>query len=177
MLAETKVWNSLAKGNATMAGTNGGPASVGHTHAFGNIEEKLRLIILGCPAKGDPRHGHLNHSNGRGYVAAKAGHYQDALFTKKSTVLPLIHDSFGGICPHAMSILHRFSRQAGKTGGRDGTAYYYISKAAPKTFMAHHIQRISLAVNVKNAAGIARSLNGYFKKLAFGDNLGEAARM
>ena len=72
---------------------------------------------------------------------------------------------------------HRLSRLAGKTGGRDGTAYYYISKAAPTTFMAHHIQRISLAVNVKNAAGIARSLNGYFKKLAFGDNPGEAARV
>ena len=54
---EVKLWTPLLKtsspgvGNASSGGT---PASVGHSYAFGNTEEKARRLNMGCKARGQP---------------------------------------------------------------------------------------------------------------------------
>ena len=54
---EIKLWTPLLKtsspgvGNASSGGT---PASVGHSYAFGNTEEKARRLNMGCKARGQP---------------------------------------------------------------------------------------------------------------------------
>jgi len=66
---EVKLWTPLLKtssagvGNASSGGT---PASVGHSYAFGNTEEKARRLNMGCKARGQPGQP-FYHKTGHGY--------------------------------------------------------------------------------------------------------------
>ena len=56
---EIKLWTPLLKTSSTGVGnasSGGTPASVGHSYAFGNTEEKARRLNMGCKARGQPGH-------------------------------------------------------------------------------------------------------------------------
>ena len=108
-LYEVKVPSPLTKSQVKGCGGRDGsgqPASVGHLFAFGNTEERYRLKILGCRRRGRKRDGPLNHHTGKGYVAEVRGDYYDALFVKRSRVIPFIVEAMGGITPHAAMRSH-----------------------------------------------------------------------
>ena len=77
---EIKLWTPLLKtsspgvGNASSGGT---PASVGHSYAFGNTEEKARRLNMGCKARGQPGQP-FDHKNGHGYVISSAARTIDS---------------------------------------------------------------------------------------------------
>ena len=91
---EIKLWTPLLKtsspgvGNASSGGT---PASVGHSYAFGNTEEKARRLNMGCKARGQPGQP-FSHKNGHGYVKAHRGFYHDAIFVKRNNFNLLLHE-------------------------------------------------------------------------------------
>ena len=66
-----------------IASSGGTPASVGHSYAFGNTEEKARRLNLGCKARGQPGQP-FSHKTGHGYVKAHRGFYHDAIFVKRN---------------------------------------------------------------------------------------------
>ena len=68
--------SSTGAGSASSGGT---PASVGHSYAFGNTEEKARRLNMGCKARGQPGQP-FSHKTGHGYVKAHRGFYHDAIF-------------------------------------------------------------------------------------------------
>ena len=58
---EIKLWTPLLKTSSTGVGnasSGGTPASVGHSYAFGNTEEKARRLNMGCKARGQPSQAH-----------------------------------------------------------------------------------------------------------------------
>ena len=83
---EIKLWTPLLKisspgvGNASSGGT---PASVGHSYAFGNTEEKARRLNMGCKALGQPGQP-FSHKTGHDYVKAHRDFYHDAIFVKRN---------------------------------------------------------------------------------------------
>ena len=82
---EIKLWTPLLKTSSTGVGnasSGGTPASVGHSYAFGNTEEKARRLNMGCKeARGQPSQP-FSHKTGHGYVKAHRGFYHDAIFVK-----------------------------------------------------------------------------------------------
>ena len=144
-ITEIKVCTPLATSISAGQGSsvNGGtPTSVGHLHAFGNTEEKLRLANLGCRERGHPSQPPLDHNTGRGWVRARRGCYYDALVRKRSTVCLTLHESIGGgFSPPAAARLHSLARVA-RAGG-DRTRY---SARRRLSYLSHHSQRISLSI-------------------------------
>ena len=114
---EVKLWTPLLKtssagvGNASSGGT---PASVGHSYAFGNTEEKARRLNMGCKARGQPGQP-FSHKTGHGYVKAHRGFYHDAIFVKRNNFNLLLHETFGGgFSPTAVLKLRRLARKVAR---------------------------------------------------------------
>ena len=98
--------SSTGVGNASSGGT---PASVGHSYAFGNTEEKARRLNMGCEARGQPSQP-FSHKTGHGYVKAHRGFYHDAIFVKRNNFNLLLHETFGGgFSPTAVLKLRRLA--------------------------------------------------------------------
>ena len=135
----SRLTTSLGKGSARYGGN---PASVGHTYAFGNTLEKMKLKVMGVKQRGHASDRPFDHATGLGYVAARNGDYVDALERKKLRVTLLLTEPLGGIAPDGVKFLGRLTGMADPTvrGTRDDTAY--TCRSAP-TFMAHHGMRIS----------------------------------
>ena len=106
---EYKVPSPTVKSYSAGGGTKkdgGCAASVGHLYGLGNTEEKYRLKVLGCKARGYlGRDKPLDHKTGRGSVKALRGDYWDALKNKKAVVIPAIVETFGGISPHFLKYI------------------------------------------------------------------------
>merc|ERR1712147_241970 len=84
-----KLWTPLLKTSSTGVGnasSGGTPASVGHSYAFGNTEEKARRLNMGCKARGQPGQP-FSHKTGHGYVKAHRGFYHDAIFVKRNNCI------------------------------------------------------------------------------------------
>jgi hypothetical protein len=122
----------------------------GHHLAFGCTEEHLLYKILGAKQRGRPSQPPLNHTTGEGYVAAHAGHYADGL-AKGNQVVPLICETLGGINATAVSALRHLHTTASPDSHRDGTKYG-LARSATKSFHAHHLRLISLAIHTQNMA-------------------------
>ena len=166
-LYEVKVPSPLTKSQVKGCGGRDGsgqPASVGHLFAFGNTEERYRLKILGCRRRGRKRDGPLNHHTGKGYVAEVRGDYYDALFVKRSRVIPFIVEATGGITPHALAHVTYLARRARGKTARDSTRYG-TSRTSTRNFYVHHTQRIGLAAKQYDAKAIRKSLCGRKQKL------------
>ena len=155
-ITEIKVCTPVAASHAAGRGSavNGGtPTSVGHLHAFGNTEEKLRLVNLGCRERGHPSQPPLDHATGRGWVKARRGCYHDALVRKRSTVCLTLHESIGGgFSPPAAARLHSLARVA--KAGADRTRY---SARHRVSYLRHHAQRISTSIVKADAAAMLHS--------------------
>ena len=125
-LYEFKVPSPLVKSRSAGTGGrdgNGQPATVGHLYGFGSTEEKYRLKILGCRRRGRKHDPAFNHWTGRGRVDEQRGDYFDALFVKKSRVIPMIIEVFGGITPHALAHVSHLAKRARGKSARDSTRY------------------------------------------------------
>ena len=156
-----KLWTPLLKtsspgvGNASSGGT---PASVGHSYAFGNTEEKARRLNMGCKARGQPGQP-FSHKTGHGYVKAHRGFYHDAIFVKRNNFNLLLHETFGGgFSPTAVLKLRRLARKVAR-GSVDRTAY---SPKYSLSFMSHHAERISLSV----VRGVNRAIRSHLATLS-----------
>ena len=135
---------------AYSTGTGKDPPTVGDRVAFGSTEEKYRLMTLGCQARGRATDPPFDSSTGRGRVEAVHGHYHDALVVKRNKVIVWLVEASGGIAPQPLARLHRNSRLATSRGARDGTKYG-LSRLSPRSYLAHHIQRIAFAAVRANA--------------------------
>eukprot|EP00966_Prymnesium_polylepis_P085952 1989214-Prymnesium_polylepis.1 len=159
--ALTTSW-SAGKGSAEKGGA---PASCGHTYAFGNTEEKYRHMILGCRRRGRRRDEPLKHSTGKGYVQEFKGSDYDALVVKKSRVIPAIVEAQGGLTPHLVAHIGHLSRRAKGKGARDSTKYGR-SRTSTRSFVVHHVQRISTAAQQYSARSVLRSIANGKRALA-----------
>ena len=147
--------SSTGVGNASSGGT---PASVGHSYAFGNTEEKARRLNMGCKARGQPSQP-FSHKTGHGYVKAHRGFYHDAIFVKRNNFNLLLHETFGGgFSPTAVLKLRRLARKVAR-GSVDRTAY---SPKYSLSFMSHHAERISLSV----VRGVNRAIRSHLATLS-----------
>jgi len=100
-----------------------------------------------------------NHRTGRGWVRGRRGLYDDALYTKRSVVDIILHETIGGgFSPPAVAKIHRLSRAA--ASGTDRTRY--TSKRPISPFKSHHTphsQRMSLGIVKADSRGILDSLS------------------
>ena len=144
----------------------GGAASQaeGHRNAFGNTEEHGRVAILGCKGHGTQSEGPFDHRTGKGWIKKHEGDYADAR-SKGSTIVPLIAETFGGICPQANGVLKHFHRLATTPNHRDAT--HYGDKCIHKAYYSHHLRAISTAVNTGVSRTIVTSLNALNSHIGF----------
>ena len=145
---EIKVPSPLT--TAYSIGTGKDPPTVGNRIAFGSTEEKYRLMTLGCQARGRADDPPFDATTGHGRVEAVKGHYHDALVVKRNKVVVWLVEASGGIAPQPLARLHRNSRLAASRGARDRTKYG-LSRASPRSYLTHHIQRIAFAAVRANA--------------------------
>ena len=115
--------SSPGVGNASSGGT---PASVGHSYAFGNTEEKARRLNMGCKARGQPSQP-FSHKTGHGYVKARIAvstTTRSLSSGKRNKFNLLLHETFGGgFSPTAVLKLRRLARKVAR-GSVDRTAYF-----------------------------------------------------
>ena len=69
------------------------------------------------------------------------GDYHDALFNRRSKVVPFIVESYGGIAPHSLAALYKLARRAKTRGSRDRTIYG-TTRISTRSYLTHHMQRI-----------------------------------
>ena len=69
---------------------------------------------------------------------------------KRNKVVVWLVEASGGIAPQPLARLHRNSRLAASRGARDRTKYG-LSRASPRSYLTHHIQRIAFAAVRANA--------------------------
>ena len=132
---------------------------------FGSTEEEERVRILGCKERGLPRDGPMNHTSGKGWVAAKKGDYHDALVNKRSRVVPAVIESTGGLSPPLRAQMRCLEGRAKGAGASDRTKYG-STRASARSFMVHHTQRISLAAVKYDALAIRKKMLSKKQKLA-----------
>ena len=138
------------RGSAQHGGT---VTDVGHHSAFGNTEEYYHLQVLGCKERGHPAEPVFDHATGRGWTAQRRGDYDDALHIKNNAVVPFIVEATGGIAPRGERALKFAARRASSVKhGRDGTRYSKIRRGI--SYLAHHMQTISAAAVIGDAANI-----------------------
>jgi hypothetical protein len=159
-LHEVKVPSPTTKTRKAGKGSakNGGnPESCGHQVAFGNTEEFYRREVFGLKGRGRERDGPFNHRTGRGWVKAHKGTYHDALHVKKSRVSLMLVETTGSISPRSLTVIGYHARRARGKHGRDSTKYGG-SRASATDYFTHHVQRISMAAAIGEAAGIHRAI-------------------
>ena len=159
-LLEVKVPSPTTKTRKAGKGSakNGGnPESCGHQVAFGNTEEFYRREVFGLKGRGRARDGPFNHKTGRGWVKAHKGTYHDALHVKKSRVSLMLVETTGAISPRSLTVIGYHARRARGKHGRDSTKYGG-SRASATDYFTHHVQRISMAAAIGEAAGIHRAI-------------------
>ena len=140
---------------------------VGHLIAFGNTEEWLHRMILGCKARGRDTGDtpSFDHTTGEGHVPFHKGDYHDAVFNKRNQVVPLIVEALGGIGRRGARCLRFLARRAScRKRGRDGTTY---SRFHPSNYLSHHLASIVTAAVFTDAQHIVDEVN-LLKTRAYG---------
>jgi len=80
----TPLQQSWSAGHGSAKGGGAPAATVGHLYALGSTEERLRVQVRGCRARGQARDPPFDHKTGRGRVAAHRGsNYFDAIYNNK----------------------------------------------------------------------------------------------
>ena len=138
---------------------------MGRKIGFGSTEEEERVRILGCKERGLPSQGPMDHTTGKGWVAAKKGDYHDALTKKRSRVVAAVIEATGGQSPALRAEMRRLEQRAKGAGASDRTKYG-TSRCSARSYMVHHTQRISLAAAMYDAMAIRKRLLGKKQKIA-----------
>ena len=166
-LTEIKVPSPLTITHHAGRGNNDGDATaadVGNYYAFGSTEEPLRYMTLGARQRGHVDGPKFDATTGRGYVARKVGHYDDAI-TKTNQVVVAVVESLGGISPPLHRQVKFQARRAGKKNARDGTRY---SRVRPVAYLTHHTRMISASAVLTCAANTEANFNALKISLAAG---------
>ena len=142
---------------------SGAPRDVGHLYGFGNTLEYYLVMVKGCKQRGGPASGPYDHTTGKGCVHATDGHYKDGLYNKGSTVILNLVEALGGLSPPGASRLWRVARRVQVKGARDGTSYGRL-RISTKSFVAHHVQRISRAAVYNDARNICEQIGAHKQK-------------
>ena len=121
-----------------------------HVFGFGNTMERYDEMCVGTKARGN---GRYDHKTGKGRVEKHKGHYHDALHNKRSTLIVNLVEATGGLSPPSAGRVWRLARRANVKGARDGTRYGKL-RISPKSFVVHHVQRISMAAVIGDAGNI-----------------------
>jgi hypothetical protein len=95
----------------------------GHLYAFGSTAEMRRVEVCGCRGRGKKDDPPFDHKTGRGWVAKHRGDYFDAIYNKKSKVVLVLVETFGGIVEETMEELGRLARKFTGSGAVDRTEY------------------------------------------------------
>ena len=93
---------------------------------------------------------------------------EDALFVKRSRVIPFIVECQGGITPHARAHISHLSRRA---RSRDATKYG-TSRTSTTSYYVHHVQRVAVAAKQYDAKAIMKSIRCRKQKLVGGTAVG-----
>ena len=75
----------------------------------------------------------------------RKGHYDDAIRNKLSVVIALISECFGGVAPAAFARLSANADAIRDKGAIDRTKYGKL-RASSKTYLTHHLRRLSWAI-------------------------------
>ena len=76
---------------------------------------------------------------------------------KRSTVIPMIVESGGGIAPHSAAYIRRLGRRAKGRGAVDRTKYG-SARSSPKSYVTHHVQQMSKAAVMYDARAIRKQV-------------------
>jgi hypothetical protein len=128
----------------------------GHLYAFGSTAEMRRVEVRGCRGRGKRDDPPFDHYTGRGRVAVHRGAYFDAFYNKKSKVVLVLVDTFGGIVDETMEELKRLQRRSTGPGAVDRTRYGRHRCSSPHTFIVHHMQRLSAAAVLYDVKAIKK---------------------
>ena len=143
----------------------GALAAMGSTHGFGNTNEYYRNKILGVQGRGRAGDKPFDHATGRGWLRPERGDYHDAIHVKKNSVVAIITEPSGGIAPQGYAHLKMLARTSRLPGGRDGTRYG-LSRSSPRSYLTHHLQRISAGIVRANARNILAQVVGVKQRAA-----------
>ena len=101
----------------------------------------------------------------RGWLRPERGDYHDALHVKRNSVIAIITEPSGGIAPQGYAHLKMLARTSRLPGGRDGTRYG-LSRSSPRSYLTHHMQRISAGIVRANARNILAQVVGVKQRAA-----------
>ena len=76
-----------------------------------------------------------------------------AAIQSPATLIVNLVEATGGLSPPAAGRVWRLARRANVKGARDGTRYGKL-RISPKSFVVHHVQRISMAAVIGDAGNI-----------------------
>ena len=77
----------------------------------------------------------------------------------------IITEPSGGIAPQGYAHLKMLARTSRLPGGRDGTRYG-LSRSSPRSYLTHHLQRISAGIVRANARNILTQVVGVKQRAA-----------
>ena len=106
LVIEVKVWDDIIPSSK---GAEHETVHRGHTHGFGNSEERAIRSNLGV--SGRPGDVGWDNAAGTGRVVPHLGVYHDAATAKGNTVCLRLHNVFGGRAPGACAALRRLARR------------------------------------------------------------------
>ena len=129
----------------------------GHTHAFGNTEEKAIRRNHGVVARVGTRA--WSHQHGGGRVAAHRGEYHDAIHCKRNEFWLVLMEIFGGLAPEGVKLFKLYAQRA--KAGVDRTEYVATdsSTRGAHAFAPHWAQLLSAAVVEGDAARSLRAVD------------------
>ena len=119
--------------------------------AFASTEEYYHERILGRAAFERARAGPFSRRDNTGSRTAVVADYAGAL-ALGHTVIPIIHEVFGGWGSHATRLFRQLAR------GRSDTVDAAHSSWAARSYTSYHAQRISVAIHTRSASEILRNL-------------------
>ena len=89
--------------------------------------------------------------------------YNDALVNKRSSVVLNLVEALGGLSPPGASRLWKVARRTQVRGARDGTSYGRL-RISTKSFVSHHVQRMSRAAVYNDARNICEQVAAHKQK-------------
>ena len=146
----------------------GSPLCVGdkggaHDQPFGMTAEKFYRKVFGVKGRGSPADRRFDRATGKGRVDPYGGDYADARRKGYKVVLWLVESS-GGIERGALRHLNLIAKRITGNKGSDRTKYG-THPLAPKSFVPHHMQRLSVAAVKGDAKGVRAAANSLKRKV------------
>ena len=123
--------------------------------------EKFYRKVFGVKGRGSPADRRFDRATGKGRVDPYGGDYADARRKGFKVVLWLIESS-GGIDRGTLRYLNHLAKRITGAAGSDRTVYG-SHPLSPKSYVPHHMQRLSAAAVV----GAAKMVRGAANKLKY----------